>query len=499
MLIDSKEKLVDLRDNNIMAQKEFCHKLYKLGNFLASFLFSSKLISMGDDSEKVTQIASIEKMGYPNIAKELIKTEKEELDYLVKYWDGDRDIIDDFLTIANDSNQKHDVEDDIYKHTDLKDILSKAWYFNYQDNDIHFFTYPGYNIHFLRVGKEILVLDCGTQPREFVDVDIFSFLSSKGYSPKMIVGGLISHAHYDHYSCLQYLPQDISIYFTKETKDLIFIMNKEFLEGKRLSLIEENNTFECGIFKITPIKNGHVLGSVAFDIEVAGKRLLYTGDFSLHDQMLLKGFDVDALRRRGKIDYLVSEHTYGQKDFAIRYEDAAKCLAYAVDFLVGLGLKVFIPAFSIGRAQEVVNIIGRYCKTKPKVLIDGLAKEVTFYYENRVGGVLPLNTALSFSSDIEKNIKEADVIIASSGMLQPSSTAVRYLNLLKDIRFGFVKTGYIEEQQYIHEMVKVLINSNIHYFDISLSAHSNYFELIYTFNVLSPQKIILVHGWGIKN
>lgn len=499
MLIDSMDKLVALRDNNIIAQKEFCHKLYKVGNFPASFLFSSKLISMGDDSEKITQITSLEKMGYADIAKKLIETEKEELDFLAKYWEGDAAILGDFLAIANNSNHKDGVEDDIYKYTDLKDILNKIWYFNYQDNDIHFFTYPGYNIHFLRVGKEILVLDCGTQPREFVDVDIFSFLSSKGYSPKMIVGGLISHAHYDHYSCLQFLPLDVSLYLTKETADLVFIMNREFLEGRRLNLIEENNPFECGSFKITAIQNGHILGSVAFDIEVAGKRLLYTGDFSLHDQMFLKGFDIETLLKKGKIDYLVSEHTYGQKDFAIRYEDAAKCLAYAVDFLVGLGLKVFIPAFSIGRAQEVVNIIGRYCRTKPKVLIDGLAKEVTFYYENRVGGVLPLNTALSFSDDIEKNIEEVDVIIASSGMLQPSSTAVRYLNLLKDIRFGFVKTGYIEEQQYIHEMIKVLINSNIHYFDIPLSAHSNYFELIYTFNVLSPQKIILVHGWGIKN
>jgi len=64
--------------------------------------------------------------------------------------------------------------------------------------------------------------------------------------------------------------------------------------------------------------------------------------------------------------------------------------------------------------------------------------------------------------------------------------------------FGFVKTGYIEEQQYVHEMIKVFANTNVHYFDIPLSVHSNYFELLYTFRMLNPKKVILVYGCGFK-
>jgi len=83
---------------------------------------------------------------------------------------------------------------------------------------------------------------------------------------------------------------------------------------------------------------------------------------------------VKEILERGKIEYLVCKHIYGMKDFAISYEDAARCLAYAVDFLVKLELKIFIPAFSIGRTQEVLTIINTFCRTKPRIIVNKMTK-----------------------------------------------------------------------------------------------------------------------------
>lgn len=391
-----------------------------------------------------------------------------------------------------------DASDDIYYFENLEDISKKVWYFNYQDEHMHFFTYPEYNIHFLRFENEILVIDCGSQPREFCIVDIEGFLAQKGYSTNMIKAVLISHAHYDHYSFVQYLPHQIPVYATKETIDLIFIMNRECLRGKKINFIQYAEEFEIGKFKVSAFPNGHILGSAGFDIHFGNRRLIYTGDFSLHSQMILEGMSLQEILKKGKVTYLVSEHTYGMKDFAIKYEDAARCLAHAVDFLVKLKLKVFIPAFSIGRAQEVLAIINAYCRTRPKVIVDGLAKEISLYYLEKREKNFFYNVSLGNSNDVENNIKKADVVVASSGMLQPNSIAVKYVQLLNGSAFGFIKSGYIEEQQYIHEMIKVIKNFEVHYFDIPLSAHSNYFEILHTLKILNPEKIILVHGQGLK-
>jgi len=116
-----------------------------------------------------------------------------------------------------------------------------------------------------------------------------------------------------------------------------------------------------------------------------------------------------------------------------------------------------------------------------------LKKEIFFY-----------NVSLGNSNDVKNNLVNADVVIASSGMLQPNSMALKYIQCLNGSTFWFIKSGYIEEKQYIHEIIKVIRNYEVHYFDVPLSAHSNYFEILHTLKVLNPEKIILVHGQGIK-
>lgn len=580
-----------LRDNDIDIQKKLCRELFRRGNYLACYLFATKLIEMSEKFELISQLASLAMMGYTDLVYDFIGKRKQRLDTFMHLYDDiemvmallflgevpdemKNDLYEKLRLTRNDihcqvwldmesiKNDKlsspqeyryvlkrilgmHELiknpliksrvsyflyclgytgykkyidpkylrqeekakmgfalKNNIYFYEVPESIKRRVWYFNYSDEFIHFFTFPRHNIHFLRFEDEILVLDCGISPNifEFEGLDgkdIERFLAEKGYSMEMIKGVFISHAHYDHYSCLHCFPGTIPVFMTPQTYDLIMIMNSDSIVGRDIVFMDQGKTTRLGRFSITPFSSGHILGGVGFDIRFGIKRLVFTGDFCLHDQMLLKGMDLAGIAKGGEISYLVSEHTYGSKDFAIKYEDAAKCLAIAVDLLVSLGIKVFIPAFSIGRSQEVICIINEYCKTRPRIIVDGMAREMTWYYASQLDDTLASNVVFAGSGDFEKNVRDADIVIASSGMLQPYTTALKYYDIFKNMLFGFIKTGYIEEQQYVHEMIKLFVNTNVHYFDIPLSAHSNYFELLHTFKALNPERLILVHGEGM--
>lgn len=128
------------------------------------------------------------------------------------------------------------------------------------------------------------------------------------------------------------------------------------------------------------------------------------------------------------------------------------------------------------------------------VVVDGLVKDISFYYLVRSGKNFFYNVILGSLKDIENNVQGVDVIVVSLGMLQLYSIVVKYFQILKDIKFGFIKIGYIEDQYYIYEMVKVMMNFDVYYFDILFFVYFNYFEFLQIFRVFELEKIIFVYG-----
>jgi metallo-beta-lactamase family protein len=103
---------------------------------------------------------------------------------------------------------------------------------------------------------------------------------------------------------------------------------------------------------------GHLLGSAVTLLEVeeasGTTRLLYTGDLGRSGQPILR----DPERPASPVDYLVSESTYGDRVHDA-YPDLERRLAEILARAVERKGRVIIPAFSVGRTQNLVYHLNR--------------------------------------------------------------------------------------------------------------------------------------------
>jgi metallo-beta-lactamase family protein len=201
---------------------------------------------------------------------------------------------------------------------------------------------------------------------------------------------LLSHAHIDHSGNLPYLVrQGFSgpIYATPATARLTEIMlldsghiqeaDAEFVNKKRARRGEEpiqplytqQDALQVRPY-LTPIpyeqpfeplpgvtaqffEAGHILGSasICLTLEEKGQRvtLWFSGDIGREKLPLLK----DPILPFGKIDYLLMESTYGDKPHRDP-DEAFSEFSAVVQNTADQGGKIIIPAFAVGRTQELV-------------------------------------------------------------------------------------------------------------------------------------------------
>jgi len=246
--------------------------------------------------------------------------------------------------------------------------------------------------HLLEVDGSHILLDCGLfQGRRS---ETYERNQNFPFDPTKIDAVILSHAHIDHSGNLPQLVKDGfrgPIYATKATADLADVMLRDsghiqesdaaFVNKKRLKRgeppIEPLYTLEdaeqvAGFFQpldydqsfgVAPgvtacfADAGHILGSaaVALDIRENGRaaRLWFSGDIGRRKLPLLKDPVLpDAA------DYLLMESTYGDKPH--RDPDEAYVeFREVVKRTLERGGKVIIPAFAVGRTQELVYFLNQ--------------------------------------------------------------------------------------------------------------------------------------------
>jgi metallo-beta-lactamase family protein len=107
----------------------------------------------------------------------------------------------------------------------------------------------------------------------------------------------------------------------------------------------------------TFIEAGHILGSACLLLEIHASpaiRLLYTGDLGRFHMPILR----DPTNPLPPVDYLITESTYANRRHADVTSMQAELVAL-VNQTRAAGGKVIIPAFSLGRTQEVVYFLSR--------------------------------------------------------------------------------------------------------------------------------------------
>jgi len=241
--------------------------------------------------------------------------------------------------------------------------------------------------HLLEINGSKLLLDCGLYQGKRSET--YERNLNFRFDPQSVDAVLLSHAHIDHAGNLPNLVKqgyEGTIYATRATAELGGLMirdsgriqesDAEFVNRKRAQrgedpiepLYTEQDAGEAaGMFKgvdyaeaFEPIPGvvarfydaGHILGSASISLEIEEKgrkiRLWFSGDIGRYRMPLLR----DPVLPEAA-DYMIMESTYGDKSHS-NPEKAYTEFRDVVKRTVERGGKVIVPAFSVGRTQELV-------------------------------------------------------------------------------------------------------------------------------------------------
>ena len=109
--------------------------------------------------------------------------------------------------------------------------------------------------------------------------------------------------------------------------------------------------------------NGHILGATYIELDILGKRFVFSGDIGRTNDLLLY-----PPLKPAKVDVLFIESTYGGR-FHPEEEEAIPQIEKLVNDTINRGGSLFVPSFSVERAQLMMLIFWRLLKEDkiPKV------------------------------------------------------------------------------------------------------------------------------------
>ena len=408
----------------------------------------------------------------------------------------------------------------------------------------------GRNAFMLSTPETRVLIDCGVN----VGSDGVPYLYVPEASPISDIDAVvITHAHLDHSGLVPLLllyGYDGPIYMTEPTRALMALLLLDYIEvsareGKKApyksSLIRDaiRHTIPLKYGDVTDISPdvkltfynaGHILGSASayFNIGNGLYNFAFTGDIKYERTFL---FD-PAFNGFPRVDAMVMESTYGgMNDLQPSRKEAEHHLNKEIEETIKKGGKTIIPAFAVGRSQEVMIALERMHLEIP-VYLDGMIWEATAIhtaypeYLNRnlknsiFQGENPfLSDVFVPVDDAEKrkgiiDEKEPFIVLATAGMLNGGPVLEYLKGLAGDEKNKLIFVGYQgegtlgrriqkgwKEIQLPNEgkMKNIKINMETRTID-GFSGHSDRNQLIEYVRGIRPlpSKIMCMHGESSK-
>jgi len=281
--------------------------------------------------------------------------------------------------------------------------------------------------------------------------------------PKEVDALILTHSHLDHSGALPifYIDQKRPLYTNKLNLELTQLLIQDFIHLSSYylpfeylelkTMMRSNKHLDYGVkekvgdMQIQLLNAGHTPGSAHALIETGGKRLLYTGDFNTDDSKLLTGATMDY----GDLDAVIIESTYANEDHTERLK-LEKRFVESVTEVVENGGSVLVPAFGVGRAQEITCVLAAHHFEYP-VILDGMAREVSrimMNYKEFLRDPQLFVDAVHSAEWVEgwrdrrKALKAPSVIVSPAGMLKGGPAAFYASKLGKKASNGIFLVSY---------------------------------------------------------
>lgn len=389
-------------------------------------------------------------------------------------------------------------------------------------------------------GKNILV-DCGLyqeDEKEYLNYEPFAF------NPRKLDLVILTHAHLDHSALIPKLVREgfrNKIICTAATKDLLEIMLFDALKVqknetqykaplydeeniiKSLKMIEAlpyNKTFNLDKTKITFKDAGHILGSASVEVMLNDKKIIFSGDIGRKGNPIIR--DPQPF---SEAEYVVMESTYGNR-LHKTLDASINELIFAIKDTFQKGGNVIIPAFAVGRTQDLLYILNRCVRQgilKPiDVYLDSpLAEEATKIYlshpevfddealrelKNKNRSAIRLHFIKTVEESKKLNsIKSNAVIIAGSGMCQGGRVVYHLMHNIHREECSIVFVGFqakgtvgrkiVDGYREVSLMGKEFPVKAKIYTIGGFSAHADQSELLEWLSAIKTEpKLFLVHG-----
>jgi metallo-beta-lactamase family protein len=420
--------------------------------------------------------------------------------------------------------------------------------------------------HLIQTDKGFMVLlDCGLYQGLGKETSVMN--RNLDLDPQKIDAVILSHAHIDHSGNLPLLVKQGflgTIYCTPPTLEVVEVLlmdsakihenDIDFVNKRRKQNKEElleplyttKDVERClRHFKTIPYHAefylndeisllytdaGHILGSAVVNLKLIDKtnkiiRLTFSGDVGKYNDMLLRDPEVFP-----QADYIICESTYGDRLHEVDIDAEMHLLQVVKNTCLEKKGKLIIPAFSLGRTQEIVFVLD---KLKNKGLLPNIKIYVDSPLSTNITNIMRKN-ATCFNDKLQEYIKtdpdpfgfsnlvyireqvdsmalnkssEPCIIISASGMMDAGRIKHHLAHAISDSKNTILVVGYCTPNSIGRKIkdkeknVKIFgelfeLNADVEVID-SYSAHADYNELIRFLSCQDKTKIkklFLVHG-----
>ena len=406
----------------------------------------------------------------------------------------------------------------------------------------------------LKLGMRHILVDAGMRPAarpgqsRTPDLDAL-----KGFPLDAI---LITHAHIDHTGCLPLVASlfpTVPIYATESTIALMRILlldSARIMEQEHLAHELETPLYGQTMvvetlariipvafhqelrpvaanqeISVTYLPAGHILGAGMLHLTSPWGSVLHTGDISVGHHRTITGVDLNTLPQ---VDMLICEGTYGNRSHKSRKDQEQNVVA-TIQQVIAQGGRVLIPAFAVGRAQELILILKAFrtsgVVSPVTIYVDGMCKSVCEAYQQQSHDlhpalqkfltnsqrplfVDPTFGVLAVHQGMRPRVIQSDepaIIISTSGMLTGGPAPLYATKLAQDPRNAIIFTGYQDEESPGAAMLKATQGGTITLngqrvtlgcpvYRYGLSGHADLGQLEQVIRLVQPQQLVLVHG-----